>query len=349
MPCACGGGPGGKEDQGPGQGRGGSGHLAEKHEAWSGPNSAGVLLAASETESWAGPGGRTHLAEERAVWPGLRSQQDPVCRPCAEGQPQVPRHRHRHVAAKVPAEGAVAKETVGLGHGCREEGAGHRPPQEQSAPCRPRPSRALTEPTVSAAKAHRTVAAEAAPPLCAAAVVLARVRVAEVELGLAAWGRQARGAWERGAQRWNDLGSAGSASGHDLSPVSPRVGLDRGWPVQARCRSCRCACLPPEETCAGPSRPLDRGCLPAVVPLLATKAAMSTWRPSMCRSRMQPMKSLWNTGKFSGRLGTPPRSRGPVRSRDLGARGPGHWWDWSPSRVAPGGVIGSVGVGLRGH
>lgn len=140
MPCACGGGPGGKEDWGPGQGRGGSGHLAEKHEAWSGPNSAGVLLAASETESWAGPGGRTHLAEERAVWPGLRSQQDPVCRPCAEGQPQVPRHRHRHVAAKVPAEGAVAKETVGLGHGCREEGAGHRPPQEQSAPCSPAPA-----------------------------------------------------------------------------------------------------------------------------------------------------------------------------------------------------------------
>lgn len=57
--------------------------------------------------------------------------------------------------------------------------------------------------------------------------------------------------------------------------------------------------------------------LPAVVPLLATKAAMSTWRPSMCRSRMQPMKSLWDTGKFSGRLGTPPRSSGPVRSRDL--------------------------------
>lgn len=77
--------------------------------------------------------------------------------------------------------------------------------------------------------------------------------------------------------------------------------------------------------------------LPAIVPLFATKAAMSTRRPSMCKSRMQPMKSLWDTGKFSGRLGTPPKSRGPVRSRDLGVRSLGHWWVWGQSRVAPGG------------
>lgn len=77
--------------------------------------------------------------------------------------------------------------------------------------------------------------------------------------------------------------------------------------------------------------------LPAIVPLFATKAAMSIRRPSMCKSRMQPMKSLWDTGKFSGRLGTPPKSRGPVRSRDLGVRSLGHWWVWGQSRVAPGG------------
>jgi len=38
---------------------------------------------------------------------------------------------------------------------------------------------------------------------------------------------------------------------------------------------------------------------------------------SMYRSLMHPTKSRWETGKFSGRLGTPPRSKGPVRSKDL--------------------------------
>lgn len=75
--------------------------------------------------------------------------------------------------------------------------------------------------------------------------------------------------------------------------------------------------------------------LPAMVPLFATKAAMSTRRPSMYRSRMQPTNSLCDTGKFSGRLGTPPRSRGPVRSRDLGIRGPHHCWDGGQGRGAP--------------
>lgn len=33
---------------------------------------------------------------------------------------------------------------------------------------------------------------------------------------------------------------------------------------------------------------------------------------------MHPTKCLIRTGKFSGRSGTPPSNRGPVRSRDLG-------------------------------
>lgn len=57
---------------------------------------------------------------------------------------------------------------------------------------------------------------------------------------------------------------------------------------------------------------------PALVPLLAMKLAMSTSLPSMDKLRMQPTNCRLCTGKSSGRLGTPPRSRGPVRSRDLG-------------------------------
>lgn len=52
------------------------------------------------------------------MWPGLHLHQDPLRRPCPEGQPQVPRHRHNHVIPKVPSQGAVAAEAVGLGHGC---------------------------------------------------------------------------------------------------------------------------------------------------------------------------------------------------------------------------------------
>lgn len=58
--------------------------------------------------------------------------------------------------------------------------------------------------------------------------------------------------------------------------------------------------------------------LPALVPLLAMKLAMSTFLPSTVRFRMQPTNCRLCTGKASGRLGTPPKSRGPVRSRDLG-------------------------------
>lgn len=58
--------------------------------------------------------------------------------------------------------------------------------------------------------------------------------------------------------------------------------------------------------------------VPALVPLLAMNPAMSTLLPSMDRFCMQPTNCRLCTGKASGRLGTPPSSRGPVRSRDLG-------------------------------
>lgn len=57
---------------------------------------------------------------------------------------------------------------------------------------------------------------------------------------------------------------------------------------------------------------------------MAMKLAMSMFLPSMDRFRMQPTNCRLCTGKASGRLGTPPRSRGPVRSRDLG-RQSRHW------------------------
>lgn len=56
---------------------------------------------------------------------------------------------------------------------------------------------------------------------------------------------------------------------------------------------------------------------PAVVPLLAMKLAMSMGLLSMVRFLMQPTKSRFLTGKSSGRLGTPPSNKGPVRSNDL--------------------------------
>lgn len=307
--------------------------------------------------------GQTHLTEQRAVRPGLHLHQHPVRRPRPERQPQVPRHGHKHVVPKVPAQGAIAVETVGLGHGCGdgEKGARSQAPSGAEPPRRPRPWRPLTEPTVSAAKAHGTFAAEAAPPLCAAAVVLARVRVTKAELGLAAWGKQARGGSEtRGTVR----GGLGVHRDRRWPRSQPHI--PSGWTWEEAAVPMPWEKLPePVLATRGHREPADGGlsrwpppapgrgaCLPATVPLLATKAAMSTGRPSMCRSRMQPTKSLWDTGKFSGRLGTPPRSRGPVRSRDLGVRGPGHWWDRSQGRVAPGGggvVAGSVGAGLRGQ
>ena len=60
--------------------------------------------------------------------------------------------------------------------------------------------------------------------------------------------------------------------------------------------------------------------IPGMVPLLAMKSAMSTCRLSTCRFLMQPTKCRVRTGKLSGRSGTPPSSRGPVRSRDLRQR-----------------------------
>ena len=70
-----------------------------------------------------------------------------------------------------------------------------------------------------------------------------------------------------------------------------------------------------------PPRPHGAPAAPALVPLLAMKLAMSTCLPSMDRFRMQPTNCRFRTGKSSGRLGTPPRSSGPVRSRDLRKQG----------------------------
>ena len=50
---------------------------------------------------------------------------------------------------------------------------------------------------------------------------------------------------------------------------------------------------------------------------MAMKAARSRGLLSTWRSFMQPMNSLAPNGKLSGTLGTPPRNKGPVRSRDL--------------------------------
>lgn len=57
--------------------------------------------------------------------------------------------------------------------------------------------------------------------------------------------------------------------------------------------------------------------LPGSVPLLAMKLAMSIGLLSMERFLMQPTNCLLCTGKSSGKFGTPPSSRGPVRSNDL--------------------------------
>lgn len=57
--------------------------------------------------------------------------------------------------------------------------------------------------------------------------------------------------------------------------------------------------------------------IPGRVPLLAMKLAMSIGLLSIERFLMQPINCLLCTGKSSGKFGTPPRSRGPVRSKDL--------------------------------
>lgn len=67
---------------------------------------------------------------------------------------------------------------------------------------------------------------------------------------------------------------------------------------------------PTEQTEAAGSRP-------GRVPLLAMKLAMSTCWLSTRRLFMQPTNCRLRTGKSSGSFGTPPRSRGPVRSSDL--------------------------------
>lgn len=183
MPCACGGCPGGKEGQGPGVR--GQGWVKEGQYTWQRsmrPHQAQTQRACCrglrDGAGGRGGSGQTHLTEERAVRPRLHLHQDPARRPRPERQPQVPRRRHNHVTPEVPPQGAVAAETVGLGHGCGDRrGKVTGPLRSKAGPAGPRPPPRppLTEPTVSAAEAHRTVAAEAAPPLRAAAAVLARV------------------------------------------------------------------------------------------------------------------------------------------------------------------------------
>ena len=73
---------------------------------------------------------------------------------------------------------------------------------------------------------------------------------------------------------------------------------------------------------------------------MAMKLAMSTCRPSMERFRMQPTNCRFRTGKSSGRLGTPPRSSGPVRSRDLQKQG--QPLRWRGSEGGPGVAIVAV-------
>lgn len=51
--------------------------------------------------------------------------------------------------------------------------------------------------------------------------------------------------------------------------------------------------------------------------MLAINPAKSSGLLSMCSSFIQPINSLVPNGKLSGTLGTPPRNKGPVRSRDL--------------------------------
>lgn len=69
------------------------------------------------------------------------------------------------------------------------------------------------------------------------------------------------------------------------------------------------------------------------------KSAMSTCRLSTCRFLMQPTKCRVRTGKLSGRSGTPPSSRGPVRSRDLGERKrPRAEGQWGASGSSPHGL-----------
>lgn len=51
--------------------------------------------------------------------------------------------------------------------------------------------------------------------------------------------------------------------------------------------------------------------------MLAINPAKSSGLLSMCSSFMQPINSLEPNGKLSGTLGTPPRNKGPVKSRDL--------------------------------
>lgn len=98
------------------------------------------------------------------------------------------------------------------------------------------------------------------------------------------------------------------------SPVSPSGGSLQCQPWHAKpCPTCSCG----RDLC-GVDWPLGHWLpIPGRVPLLAMKPAMSMGLLSMERFLMQPMNCLLCTGKSSGKFGTPPRRRGPVRSKDL--------------------------------
>lgn len=126
--------------QGPGLGQGGSVHLAEKYAASSGPNSTGVL-----------PG------PQRWSWRSGRLRTDPPDRgACSAAPPALASGPHASPASGTPAPGTTAqtqpRHSRSPTSGCRcrgnggagpwlrrRKGQGHRPPQEQSRPCRPPP------------------------------------------------------------------------------------------------------------------------------------------------------------------------------------------------------------------
>lgn len=140
--------------------------------------------------------------------------------------------------------------------------------------------------TVSSSESKRAVTAEGAPQVHTRPSVQTRVVVAEVSLS--------RTSWENTKTRMMTSVSVGSVQ------TSTYKSMKVFWKyVNVKLRD---------------GAPQD---VPGTVPLLAMKPAMSMCWLSIRRFFMQPTNSRLRTGKSSGSLGTPPRSRGPVRSRDL--------------------------------
>lgn len=145
----------------------------------------------------------------------------------------------------------------------------------------------LTSLTVFPSKPERAVAAEGAPQVHTGPPVQTRVSVAEVSFG--------RATWPTGRKQM--CLAALRASNNDLHQSLARM-IRQSKPG------------PDLKRTAGGRRP-------GRVPLLAMKPAMSTCWLSTRRFFMQPTNCRLRMGKSSGSFGTPPRSRGPVRSSDL--------------------------------